>query len=119
MITRLLPLFEQYATPQAVELMRGQLAGLSGSVREETRKRDDDMLRRGIRDEEPAADNEQSLLDQIDRAKTSEQRDQLYVELILRTVGRGDLRARGQNRKFGSAQASEIIRGFESHDLLN
>ena len=118
MITRLLPLFEQYATPQAVELMRGQLAGLSGSVREETRKRDDDMLRRGLRDEEPAADNEQALLDRIDRAKTSEERDQLYVELILRTLGRGDLRARDFTDKIEDSDLRKQVKPFVDLSLL-
>jgi hypothetical protein len=111
-ITRLLPLFEKYATPQATELMRGQLAGLNGSVREETRKRDDEMLRRGISDEEPDADNEQSLLDQIDRAKTSERRDELYTELILRTIGNGDLRARDFVEKVESSELRKQLKPF-------
>lgn len=111
-ISRLLPLFEKYATPQATELMRGQLAGLSGSVREETRKRDDEMLRRGIRDDEPGADSEQSLLDQIDRAKTSERRDELYTELILRALGNGDLRARDLVDKVESAELRKQLKPF-------
>jgi hypothetical protein len=111
-ITRLLPLFEQYATPQAAELMRGQLAGLNGSVREETRKRDDEMLRRGIRDEEADADSEQSLLDQIARAKTSDRRDELYTELILRLVGNGDLRARDFVEKVESSDLRKQLKPF-------
>jgi hypothetical protein len=111
-ITRLLPLFEQYATPQAAELMRGQLAGLSGSVREETRKRDDEMLRRGISDEEPDADSEQTLLDQIARAKTSDRRDELYTELILKTVGKGDLRARDLVEKVESSDLRKQLKPF-------
>ncbi|MEP6741497.1 MAG: hypothetical protein ABJB61_03290 [bacterium] len=111
-IMRLLPLFEQYATPQTVELMRGQLAGLSGSVPEEARKRDDEMVRRGIRDEQPAADSEQSLLDQIARAKTSDQRDELYVDLILRTVGRDDMRARDFVDKIENSDLRKQMKPF-------
>jgi hypothetical protein len=116
-ITRLLPLFEQFATPQAAELMRGQLAGLSGSVREETRNRDDEMMRRGIRDEQPAADNEQSLLDQIARAKTSDQRDQLYIELIMRTLERGDLRARDFVDKVEDSDLRKQLKPFVDMSL--
>ena len=116
-ITRLMPLFEQFATPQATELMRGQLAGLSGSVREETRNRDDDMLRRGIRDEQPAGDTEQSLLDRIERAKTSDQRDQLYTELIMRTLERGDLRARELVDKIDSSDLRKQLRPFVDMSL--
>lgn len=111
-ITRLMPLFEQLATPQAAELMRGQLAGLTGSVREETRNRDDEMMRRGIRDEQPAADNEQSLLDRIGRAKTADQRDQLYVELIMRTLERGDLRARDFVDKIENSDLRKQLKPF-------
>jgi hypothetical protein len=111
-ITRLLPLFEQFATPQAAELMRGQLAGLSGSVREETRKRDDDMLRRGIGDEQPDAESEQGLLDQIERAKTSDRRDELYTELILRQVANGDLRARDFVEKVESSDLRKQLKPF-------
>jgi hypothetical protein len=116
-ITRLMPLFEQFATPQATELMRGQLAGLSGSVREETRKRDDEMLRRGIRDEAPAEDSEQSLLDRIARAKTSDQRDELYTELIMRTLGRGDLRARDFVDKIENSDVRKQIKPFVDMSL--
>ncbi len=116
-ITRLLPLFEQYATPPAAELMRGQLAGLSGSVREETRKRDDEMLRRGIRDEQPAADSEQTLFDQIARAKTSEQRDELYTELIMRTLEHGDLRARDFVDKVEDSDLRKQLKPFVDMSL--
>jgi hypothetical protein len=116
-ITRLMPLFDQFATPQAAELMRGQLAGLSGSVREETRKRDDEMLRRGIRDEQPAADSEQNLLDQIARAKTSDQRDELYTELIMRSLEHGDLRARDFVEKIENSDLRKQIRPFVDMSL--
>ena len=116
-ITRLMPLFEQYATQQAAELMRGQLAGLSGSVREEIRNRDDDMLRRGIRDEKPAGDSEQTLLDQIERAKTAEQRDELYTELIMRTLERGDMRARDFVDKIENSDLRKQIKPFVDMSL--
>jgi hypothetical protein len=116
-ITRLMPLFEQYATPQAVELMRGQLAGLSGSVREETRKRDDELLRRGIRDDQPAGDSEQSLLDRIERAKTSDQRDELYTELIMQTLQRGDGRARDFADKIENSDLRKQIKPFVDMSL--
>jgi L-lactate utilization protein LutC len=44
--------------------------------------------------ERPAADREQALLDRIDRAKTSADRDALYLELAGLVGRTGDLRAR-------------------------
>jgi hypothetical protein len=81
-----------------VESLRGHMSALNAIVSDNARKYDDDSLSRGMRAERPAADLEQSLLDRIDRAKTSEDRDSLYLQLA-NLVGRtGDLRA----REFGS-----------------
>lgn len=93
-IKRLLPFFEQFAPPAMVESLRGHMSALSAMVSDNARKYDDDSLNRGMKPERSAADREQSLLDQIDRAKTSDERDSLYVELA-NLVGRtGDMRAR-------------------------
>lgn len=117
-IKRLMPLFEQYASKATTEMMRGQLAALSPSVREETRKRDDDMMRRGIRPEEEPADKEQSLLDRIGRAKTSAERDQLYVELTMRTLERGDPRARDFVDKLEDSELRKQVRPYVDVSLV-
>ena len=70
-IKRLLPFFEQSAPPAIVESLRGHMSALNTIVSDNARKYDDDSLSRGMKAERPAADREQSLLDQIDRAKTS------------------------------------------------
>lgn len=111
-IKRLLPLFEQYATNTTAEMMRGQLAALSATVRDEIRKRDDEMMRRGIRPEEAPEDTEQSLLDRISRARTSAQRDQLYVELIMRTMERADPRARDFVDKVEDSETRNQLRPY-------
>lgn len=117
-IKRLLPLFEQYASKATTEMMRGQLAALSASVREETRKRDDDMMRRGIRPEEEPEDTEQSLLDRISRVRTSAERDQLYVELAMRTLERGDPRARDFVDKVEDSELRKQVRPFVDVSLV-
>jgi hypothetical protein len=93
-IKRLLPFFEQSAPPEMVESLRGHLNALSTVVSENTRRREDDAISRGIKPEKSAADREQSLLDQIERAKTSAERDSLYLQLAFTMSGRGDMRAR-------------------------
>lgn len=104
-LKRLMPLFEQFAPKQTAEIMNAQLAGLSANVTDETRKRDDDSMRTGIRPEEEPADTEQSLRDRIDRAKTSAERDRLYVELVMHILGRGD------------GRASDFVEKIEDSDL--
>ena len=93
-IKRLLPFFEQSAPPAMVESLRGHMSALNTIVSDSARKYDDDSLNRGMKPDRPSNEREQSLLDRIDRAKTSEERDSLYLQLA-NVVGRtGDLRAR-------------------------
>lgn len=93
-IKRLLPFFEQSAPPAMVESLRGHMTALNSIVSESARKYDEDSLNRGMRAERPAADREQSLLDRIDRARTSAERDSLYLQLANLVGGNGDMRAR-------------------------
>ena len=94
-IKRLLPFFEQGAPPAMVESLRGHLNALQTMASENARRFDEEQLKRGIGpDEQRFADLEQSLLDRIDRAKTSAERDSLYLQLAFRAASKGDMRAR-------------------------
>ena len=93
-IKRLLPFFEQSAPAEMVESLRGHMNALNSVVSEGTRKRDDELVNRGIAAEKPAAEREQALLDRIERAKTSAERDSLYLQLAFLAANRGDMRAR-------------------------
>ena len=86
-VKRLLPLFEQYAPREMVESMRAQFEVLNSLV--------SDSVRRGeITSEEPIADRESALLDEIERAGSSDERDQLYFKLALLALKQDDLKAR-------------------------
>lgn len=91
---RLLPFFEQFGSPEQAQSMRTQLETLAAAVPDGTRNRDDEWMRRGVKPEVRAEDREQQLLDRIDRAKTSAERDSLYIQLALSSFGAKDLRAR-------------------------
>ncbi|MGH3851451.1 MAG: hypothetical protein ACRDRT_17455, partial [Pseudonocardiaceae bacterium] len=80
MIKRLMPLFEQYASREMTEALAGQMQALAQGVPEEARQRDDDSLREGIRPLQSSEDREKFIRDRIDRAKTSEERDGLYMQ---------------------------------------
>ena len=84
-IKRLLPFFEQFAPAEMVESLRGHLNALNAVISDNARRRDDESISRGIKPEKPAADREQALLDRIDRAKTSAERDSLYIQLAFMT----------------------------------
>ena len=111
-IKRLLPFFEQSAPPAIVESLRGHMTALNTIVSESARKYDEDSLNRGLRAEKPAADREQSLLDRIDRAKTSAERDSLYIQLAHVVARTGDLRAREYVSKI---EDPELRKQFQSY----
>jgi hypothetical protein len=93
-VRRLMPLFEQYAPKEIRDAMRSQLESLNSLVTEPVRKEDIDWAQRGQTSEKPLADQAQPLLDQIEHAKTSAERDELYFNLAVLAVGKDDLKAR-------------------------
>ena len=102
-IKRLLPLFEQFAPSEMVELLRTQLNTLNTVVPEQARA-DDESFTEGLRPEKPAEEREQSLLDRIDRAKTAEERDALYIQLAYMAVAQGDMKARDYVSKIDDSE---------------
>lgn len=92
-VKRLLPLFEQYAPKEMVESMRGQFEALNSLVSDSVRRGETESVQKGIV-EEPFADRESFLLDEIEHAKTSDERDQLYFKLASLALTKDDLKAR-------------------------
>ena len=112
MIKRLLPLFEQFAPKDMTEAMRAQMEALGTAVPEELRQRDDDSVREGIRPSLKNEDREKSLLDKIDHAKTSEERDALYLQLAMILAQNGDMRARTYVDKIEDSELRHTVRAF-------
>jgi hypothetical protein len=118
-IKRLLPFFEQSAPPEMVESLRAQLNALNTTVSDDTRNRNDEYLDRGVRPDKPAEEREQSLLDRIERAKTSAERDQLYVELAFDVAGRGDMRARDFVSKIDDSEMRKALQAYIDPSLAS
>jgi hypothetical protein len=76
------------------------------------------MMRRGIRPEEEPGDTEQSLFDRISRAKTSAERDQLYLELTMHTLERADPRARDFVDKLEDSELRKQVRPYVDVSLV-
>lgn len=103
-VKRLMPLFEQYAPKEITEAMRGQFEALNSLVSNGVRQGESEWTQKGISPEKSLADQEQSLLDQIDHARTSDERDQLYFKLALLAVGKDDLKARDYVSKIAESE---------------
>ena len=93
-IKRLLPFFEEFAPAEMAASLRGHLTALNSIVSENTRGRDEEWIHKGIKPEKPSGEREQALLDRIDRAKTSDERDMLYMQLAFQASNKGEMRAR-------------------------
>ncbi len=118
MIKRLMPLFEQYASREMTEALNGQMQALAQAVPEEARSRDDDSLREGIRPPQSSEDREKFIRDRIDRAKTSEERDSLYIQLARLYVENGDLKAREFIDKVEDTELRKQARAFTDMTLV-
>jgi len=93
-IKRLLPLFAQYAPPEMVASMRAQFETLNSLVSDNVRRGESESVQKGITPEEPFAAQETSLLDEVEHAETSDERDQLYFKLASLALKNDDLKAR-------------------------
>lgn len=117
-IKRLLPFFEQSAPPNMDEALRGHLNVLNAVVSEDTRRRDDEWINKGVKPDKPAVDREQALLDRIDRAKTSVERDSLHIQLAFMTSNKGDMRARDFVSKVDDSETRKQLQAYIDPSLL-
>jgi hypothetical protein len=114
---RLLPFFEQGAPSTMVESLRTHLNALNAMVSEKARSLDEDSLNRGMRSERSGTDREQALLDRIERAKTSAERDSLYLQLASMAVQKADLRARDYVSKVEDSETRKQAQAFMDASL--
>src|SRR5262249_42474819 len=109
---RLMPLFEKYASQETTAALRAQLEALASVASNNARQRDDESVNRGLGPEKPTLDREQSLLDRIDHAKTSTERDQLNLQIAMFLAGRGEIRARDYVNKIDDTEMRNSARAY-------
>jgi hypothetical protein len=119
-IKRVLPFFEQSAPAEMVESLRGQMNAMNTVASEGARRRDnDEWLNAGVRPEKPAADRERELLDRLDRAKTSTERDGVYISLANFYARNGDVRAREFASKIEEPELRKEFGAYLDGQLVN
>ncbi|HJU92897.1 MAG TPA: hypothetical protein VJ656_08200 [Pyrinomonadaceae bacterium] len=116
-IKRLLPFFEQFASAEMTESLRAQMNALNSLVSDNTRRRDDEWVHKGVKPDKPAAEREQALLDRIDRAKTSTERDGLYIQLAGMAAGRADMKAREYASKVEDPEVRKQVQAYFDSSL--
>ena len=113
LIKRLMPLFEQYAAKEIVDQLRSEMAVL-GQGADHTGMGDEDgnnLIQRGIVPDREPEDVEKAL-DRIDRAKTSAERDAIYLQLAIKTAQKGDMRARDFTEKIDESELRKQARPY-------
>ncbi|MET0623360.1 MAG: hypothetical protein ABW250_10315 [Pyrinomonadaceae bacterium] len=94
-LKRLMPLFSRQAPREIAEAMRGQFEALNAQVNEAMRQSRDEALQKGITPTEQLhGEREHALLDRVEGAKTSDERDDLYFQLASLALGKDDPKAR-------------------------
>jgi hypothetical protein len=118
MLKRLAPLFDQYAPRELADAIHAQADALAQAVPDDLRQRDDNSLREGIRPPQSAEDREKILQDRIDRAKTSEERDALNLQLARLYVEKTDVRARDFVAKIDDSDLRKQAASFIDTSLV-
>ena len=111
-IKRLLPLFEQFAPPEATAGLRTHLEALASMLSEDQRRNQEESVREGIRPQEPKQNPDQTLLEKVDRVKTSAERDQLYLQLAISRADAANLSARGYVDKIEESELRRNARAY-------
>jgi hypothetical protein len=111
-ITRLLPLFEQYA-PESAAALRSQLT--AGSNRRSGP--DFSLLTEGIKPESTSVDNE-SIQAELNRAKTSAERDQITAANAVRLAPTANKRARDFADAIDDSKLRAEVRNFVDFDFI-
>jgi hypothetical protein len=117
-VKRLMPLFEQYAPKEITEAMRGQFEVLNSLVSDGVRQGENEWVQKGISPEKELADQEQPLLDQIDHAKTSDERDELYFKLALLALSKDDVKARDYVSKIDAGWLRQMVQAWVDASLV-
>lgn len=89
-LKRLMPLYEQYE-PESAAVLKTHMTALASGLPEPDIAEGNRAIDRGIVPDNPNADPRKELQSRLDRAKTSEERDAIYVDMAVATVGQEGL----------------------------
>jgi hypothetical protein len=114
-ITRLLPLFDQYA-PDRSAALRAKQASLAPDTPEGVRGPNNNALSRGLVPEDPNRDRVGETLGRLDRAKTADERDSVYVDAVFDAMRQKDPRVEEFLGKIENAETRRKLRAYIDMD---
>jgi hypothetical protein len=115
-IARLLPLFDQFAPDKSAPL-RAKMASLAPDTPEGLRQPGaNNALTRGLVPEDPNRDRVGDTLRRLDHAKTSEERDAVYIDAVFDAMRQKDARVEELLNKIEDAETRKHLRAFIDFD---
>ncbi|MET0624153.1 MAG: hypothetical protein ABW250_14305 [Pyrinomonadaceae bacterium] len=111
-IGRLMPLFDQYA-PDRVAALRGKMASLAPDAPEWVKQPGpNNALTRGLVPEDPNRDRVGETLQRLDKAKTADERDAVYVDAVFDAMQKKDPRLEEFLAKIEDADTRQKLRAY-------
>jgi len=115
--TRLLPLFQQFASDLA-PMIRAQLAALGPEAARATANAGDSSINRGMNNDGRRGEIDDELKDRLDRAQGSDARDRAYAFAAMRAGEDGDPRTRDFVDKIEDLDTRNGVRTFVDHRFI-
>jgi hypothetical protein len=117
MVTRLLPLFQQFA-PDLAPSLSAQLAALGPEAGRTTAEFGDRAVNRGMNDNGKQGSFDDELKDLLERAATSDQRDRAYAFAAMSAADQGDPRASDFVDKIEDSETRNGVRKFVDYNFI-
>jgi hypothetical protein len=117
MVTRLLPLFQQFA-PDLAPALSAQLAALGPEAGRTTAEFGDRAVNRGMNDDGKQGSFDDELKDRLDRAKTSDERDRAYAFAAMHAADQVDPRAQDFVDKIEDSDTRNGVRTFVAYSFI-
>jgi hypothetical protein len=115
-IKRLLPLFDQFA-PDRSPALQAKAASLQADVLYEMKTYGGgDVATVGIVPEDPNRDDVQDALNRLDTAKTSEERDAIYVDAVFDALKKKDPRLQEFLEKIEDRDLRQRVRAYADYE---
>ncbi len=116
-IGRLLPLFDQYA-PDKTAALRAKMASLAPDAPDWVRQSSgqNNALTRGLVPEDPNRDRVGETLQRLDKAKTADERDAVYVDAVFDAIQKKDPRVEEFLGKIEDADTRQKLRAYIDMD---
>jgi len=112
-VKHLLPLFDQYAPDTAVAL-HAQLPALAGNPS----ANNDRFSPQGSKPKNSASDVLEKMQDELDHAKTSQERDEVFAAAAVKLAIKGDVRARDVANKIDDSERRGKVREYVDFEFI-